>query len=187
MGPGVAVEAYGAFAYAYDKALGQRFFRAVQRLLDETLDRHPTPKRTHLDLACGTGLVLQAFRERGWRSTGVDASLAMLQVAQKRLPRVAAGDLRALPLRAKFARITCLYDSLNHMLDANDLAAAFHAVRGVMTHHGDGVYKSTDAGKTWKKLGLDATQHGEVINSNFAGDLGTADRHGKTPPRNRAA
>jgi photosystem II stability/assembly factor-like uncharacterized protein len=34
-----------------------------------------------------------------------------------------------------------------------------HAVRGVMTHHGDGVYKSTDAGKTWKKIGLETTQH----------------------------
>jgi photosystem II stability/assembly factor-like uncharacterized protein len=34
-----------------------------------------------------------------------------------------------------------------------------HAIRGVMTHHGDGVYKSTDAGKTWKKTGLDLTQH----------------------------
>jgi len=34
-----------------------------------------------------------------------------------------------------------------------------HAVRGVMTHHGDGVYKSTDVGKTWKKIGLDASQH----------------------------
>ena len=34
-----------------------------------------------------------------------------------------------------------------------------HAVRGVMTHHGDGVYKSTDAGKTWKKIGLDSSQH----------------------------
>jgi len=33
-----------------------------------------------------------------------------------------------------------------------------HAIRGVMTHHGDGVYKSTDAGKTWKKMGLDSTQ-----------------------------
>lgn len=34
-----------------------------------------------------------------------------------------------------------------------------HAPRGVMTHHGDGVYKSTDAGKTWKKMGLEGTQH----------------------------
>ncbi|MEE9371622.1 MAG: glycosyl hydrolase [Saprospiraceae bacterium] len=34
-----------------------------------------------------------------------------------------------------------------------------HAPRGVMTHHGDGVYKSVDAGKTWKKVGLDKTQH----------------------------
>ena len=34
-----------------------------------------------------------------------------------------------------------------------------HAVRGVMTHSGDGVYKSTDAGKTWKKMGLDLTRH----------------------------
>jgi SAM-dependent methyltransferase len=128
----VASEAYGAFAYAYDKALGERFFRAVQKLLDETLERFPTPKRTHLDLACGTGLVLDAFRARGWRSTGIDASIAMLQVAHQRLPRVAAGDLRALPLRKKFARITCLYDSLNHLLDANDLADAFRSVRGVM-------------------------------------------------------
>lgn len=34
-----------------------------------------------------------------------------------------------------------------------------HAVRGVMTSYGDGVYKSVDAGKTWKKIGLDNTQH----------------------------
>jgi len=34
-----------------------------------------------------------------------------------------------------------------------------HAVRGVMTHHGDGAYRSTDAGKTWKTIGLEQTQH----------------------------
>ncbi|MCH7475857.1 MAG: glycosyl hydrolase, partial [Gemmatimonadetes bacterium] len=32
-------------------------------------------------------------------------------------------------------------------------------VRGVKTSHGDGVYKSTDAGASWTHLGLEATRH----------------------------
>lgn len=31
-------------------------------------------------------------------------------------------------------------------------------VRGVATSHGDGVYRSTDAGKTWTHLGLPNTR-----------------------------
>lgn len=39
-----------------------------------------------------------------------------------------------------------------------------HAVRGVMTSFGDGVYKSTDAGTTWKNVGLEKTRHiAEVV------------------------
>jgi len=125
-------ERYGAFAYAYDKALGERFFKSVRVLLDDLLDRHPTPKRTHLDLACGTGLVVDSFQRKGWRSVGVDASVEMLAMARRRTSRVIAGDFRALPLVRKFARITCLYDSLNHLLDRNDLAATFRSVRSVM-------------------------------------------------------
>jgi photosystem II stability/assembly factor-like uncharacterized protein len=34
-----------------------------------------------------------------------------------------------------------------------------HAVRGVMTSYGDGVYKSVDGGKTWKNVGLQNTRH----------------------------
>ena len=43
-----------------------------------------------------------------------------------------------------------------------------HAARGVMTSMGDGVYKSTDAGKTWKHMGLDETRHisDVIINPN---------------------
>lgn len=29
-----------------------------------------------------------------------------------------------------------------------------HAIRGVMTSHGDGIYRSTDAGRSWKHVGL---------------------------------
>src|SRR5437868_3861728 len=33
-----------------------------------------------------------------------------------------------------------------------------HAVRGQSSSWGDGVYKSTDAGRTWKRIGLDNTR-----------------------------
>ena len=33
-----------------------------------------------------------------------------------------------------------------------------HAPRGVMSSYGDGIYRSTDAGKTWKHLGLELTR-----------------------------
>ena len=36
-------------------------------------------------------------------------------------------------------------------------------VRGVATSHGDGVYKSTDAGRTWTRLGLEKTRHISAI------------------------
>lgn len=125
-------EAYGAFAFAYDRGLGERFFKSVKRPLEKALADHPSIRRTHLDLACGTGLAVQYFTRKGWRSTGLDASVAMLGVARQRAGRLIAGDLRALPLKRTFSRITCLYDSLNHLIDRDDLVASFRSIRSVM-------------------------------------------------------
>lgn len=125
-------ESYGAFAYAYDQALGDRYFRAVRRLLAATLERWPGGAKTHLDVACGTGLVIPFFAARGYASVGVDLSMPMLQLARGRAGALAAGDMRALPLRGTFARLTCLYDALNHLLDAQDLRAAFHEIARAM-------------------------------------------------------
>jgi SAM-dependent methyltransferase len=127
-----AAESYGAFAYAYDQALGERYFRAVRRLLIEMLERYPSESKTHLDVACGTGLAIPFFASRGFVSTGVDISPVMLNVARKRSKRLILGDTRALPFRGTFARITCLYDSLNHLLDPRELSRAFGEIASVM-------------------------------------------------------
>jgi SAM-dependent methyltransferase len=102
-------------------------------MLDEMIEKYPSRTRTHLDLACGTGYAVDYFTKRGFRSVGLDASLPMLVVGRKRAARLIGGDLRALPLRRTFARITCLYDSLNHMQTSDDLVATFACVRAAMT------------------------------------------------------
>jgi SAM-dependent methyltransferase len=135
-------EAYDAFAYAYDQALGERFFRAARRLLMRALRRHDVP-RTHLDLACGSGLAIEHLEQSGFHSTGIDLSLPMLEVARQRAKRLIAGDVRALPFRGTFGLITCLYDSLNHLVD---LPAVFREVRRCMGPRSLFVFDMNDPG-----------------------------------------
>lgn len=131
-------EAYGSFAYAYDQALGQRFFRAMRRLLRRSLEQYPPREKTHLDVGCGTALAVEYFQQLGFKSIGVDLSLSMLQLGRQRVSRLIAGDMRALPLRRSFARVTSLYDTLNHLKSAADLTAAFRSVARVLD--GDGLF-----------------------------------------------
>lgn len=125
-------ESYGAFAYAYDQALGSSYFRVVEPLLAHLVDRNADDVRTHLDLACGTGFAVEWFAARGYRSFGLDGSIEMLHVGKERIRSPIASDLRRLSLRRPFSRVTSLYDSLNHLLTEEDLAAAFREVRRVL-------------------------------------------------------
>ncbi|MFM1922102.1 MAG: hypothetical protein RLZZ303_3736 [Candidatus Hydrogenedentota bacterium] len=81
----------------------------------------------HVDFACGTGVLVERFRKRGWRSQGLDLSRLMLASGLKdrgKLP-VACADLRACPLRESVDLATCLFDSLNFLLEPEDLAKSF--------------------------------------------------------------
>jgi SAM-dependent methyltransferase len=82
--------------------------------------------RRVLDVACGTGKSLVPFLERGFDVTATDVSPAMLAEAARKAPGVplVEADVRALPPLGDFDLVTCFDDSLNHLLEEDDLEAA---------------------------------------------------------------
>ena len=121
-------EAYLGFSWAYDEALGRAFHRSLEPFLDSILDSVGLAGGTHLDLACGTALSADYFRRRGFQETGVDASISMLEIASQRSPSLVCGDIRAIPIRARFDLVTAFYDSLNHVMDREGLDCVFTGV-----------------------------------------------------------
>ena len=96
------------------------------------------PGFTHLDAACGTGTLLRSLREDGWRSSGIDLSLAMLRSRGRRAPHpvAALADLRHLPFHASVDYVTCLFDSINFLLTMDDVAQAFGEVAAALREGG---------------------------------------------------
>ena len=95
---------------------------------------------THADLACGTGTLLKRLRKTGWGSLGVDFSFSMLHSGMNEknggyFPGVTA-DLRALPFVNTIDYATCLFDSLNFLLELDDLRQAFCEVYRALTPGG---------------------------------------------------
>jgi SAM-dependent methyltransferase len=75
-----------------------------------------------LDLGCGFGRHLQALRERGLEAFGLDRSLELLACAAPGLAgRLARGDFRALPFRARsFGSVLSLFSSFGYFDDAGN-------------------------------------------------------------------
>lgn len=93
---------------------------------------------THVDAACGTGVLLAMLRERGWHSFGFDLSHQMAGQARKRKPSCPVGvsDLRGLPLYGSVHYLTCLFDSVNFLLTEEDLRRAFRQFAGALAPDG---------------------------------------------------
>jgi SAM-dependent methyltransferase len=99
----------------------------VERLWDRFAVR---PTRV-LDLACGTGNVTLELARRGYWVMGVDNSAAMLRQAERKAAwgaRFLLRDARHLDLPETFDACVCLFDSLNYLLDPEELRAAFAGV-----------------------------------------------------------
>lgn len=114
----------------YDEA-GQDPDRDVAGIL-ELVARHGTTPGSVLDVACGTGRHLAAFRDRIADVAGVDRSDAMLAFARERAPDadLTEADFRSFDLGRTFDLVTCLFSSIGHVADRDELGRAVGAMAG---------------------------------------------------------
>lgn len=124
-----AEDAFAGLAGYYDPLMAHvdytRWERIARRLAEQLPAGH-----AHLDVACGTGVLLTRLRAAGWNSVGVDLSRAMLQNGKR--PRTACADMRALPFGERFDLVTCLFDSVNFVVEEEGVQTAFNEFARVL-------------------------------------------------------
>jgi ubiquinone/menaquinone biosynthesis C-methylase UbiE len=115
---------YKKFAKFYDEAMGKRVktITLIQGLIKQS---NPNAN-TVLELACGTGAVLEPLA-KDYVVSGLDLSSEMLKVAKKKLPKAKFyhQDMTNFKLDEKYDVILCLFDSINHLLKFNDWQKVF--------------------------------------------------------------
>jgi SAM-dependent methyltransferase len=122
--------AYDAFAPFYDAFTAASDYERWTDQVLELAGRHGIAGGTLLDLACGTGNSFVPFMSRGFEVTACDASSAMLAEAASKAEgaELTLCDIRELPVLGSFDLITCFDDSLNYLIDEQELAAAFEGM-----------------------------------------------------------
>lgn len=98
------------------------------------------PVKSVLDLACGTGTISSMLADKGYEVIGVDSSAEMLSQA-----KVKQGDrdilylcqeMRDFELFGTVDAVVCLLDSINYVLDEEDLISCFKWVNNYLNPGG---------------------------------------------------
>jgi SAM-dependent methyltransferase len=125
--------AYEAIAPVYDDFTHENDYETWFGLLLPELEKHGLRSGRLLDVGCGSGKSLAPMLERGWQIHGCDISPAMLELAREKAGdadvRLDVADMRELPDFGEFELVWALNDSINYLLDADELAAALEGMR----------------------------------------------------------
>ncbi len=105
----------------------------------------PGGKGRVLEFGCGTGRITLALVEAGLSVVGIDRSLPMLRVLQRKVaerpataarPLLAVMDMGTPALSASFAAILCPFSAFTYLVEDSERAAALGFVRGALAPRG---------------------------------------------------
>jgi SAM-dependent methyltransferase len=126
--------AYDDFAWFYDRYWNEEFHSLVFPILERIWLPRLRPRARILDVCCGTGYLAGLLCHRGYRVAGFDASPEMIRHARENVPSAEFQVCDAVEFRAsspkadRFEGAVSTFDSLNHILEKDDLYAVMRNV-----------------------------------------------------------
>lgn len=154
------MEAYTDFAGVYDTFMDNTPYQEWADFLTELIEKYGISKKRQgtdeagsgsiqeeilnseknlvLDLGCGTGTLTELLYQKGFDMVGVDSSEDMLNVAFAK--REDSGseilylcqDMRELDLYSTVGTVVCVCDSINYLLEADEVEDTFKLVNNFL-------------------------------------------------------
>lgn len=134
--------AYNIFSEYYDSLMTNAQYGKRADYIEKLLDRYGHNAGIVLDLACGTGSLTIELKKRGYDIYGVDGSADMLMIAQQKCCNEGLSILflnqkmQLLDLYGTIDTCICTLDSLNHIINKDELQKAFNRVSLFMNKGG---------------------------------------------------
>lgn len=133
---------YQSFARVYDEFMDQTPYVQWGKNIKKYLNKYQIRDGAEvLDLGCGTGKMTRVLKDYGYRMTGLDNSQEMLEIAigsgENEILYICQ-DMRELKLLHPADAVISTCDSLNYILDMEDLIQVFIRVRENLRE--DGVF-----------------------------------------------
>lgn len=149
------MSSYEDFAYVYDELMDETPYDMWKERIISDVEAYGVTKPSRdasdalesernlmLDLGCGTGTLTQMLYDEGYDMIGVDASEAMLSVAMEKREEAGSSilyllqDMRELELYSTIGTVISVCDSLNYILELQELDQVFSLVHNYLYPNG---------------------------------------------------
>lgn len=136
------MEAYTDFAYVYDTLMDETPYEKWCEQVTSILEKNGIQKDLVLDLGCGTGTLTELLAQKGYDMIGIDLSGEMLERAMEKREKSGLPilylqqDMREFELYGTVKAIVSVCDSINYLLEDEDVIDTFKLVNNYLDPHG---------------------------------------------------
>ena len=135
---------YGKFFCKVYETCGWNYYsETFGELLVKWLTKQHISIKKALDLGCGTGVLCKILADAKIEDSkievqGVDLSESMIEIARRDYPELKfeTGNMITYHPKDKMDLVTCVYDSINHILDMEDVKKVFQNVAEYLKEDG---------------------------------------------------